>query len=68
MDYGPLTLIHMTPLKLRFVHETGMAPDPDLMDEIGRWCLTQNCGRRTAYDIFQFKSKQEVLLFTLRWK
>lgn len=67
-DYGPLVLIQMKPLKLRFVHEQGMAPDPLLMDQVSNWCAEHGCGRRTAYDIFEFKNKQEVLIFTLRWQ
>jgi hypothetical protein len=68
MDHGPVILIAVTSKKLRFVHETGMAPEETLMDEVQQWCVDTNCGRRTAYDTFEFKTKQEVLMFTLRWK
>lgn len=67
-DYGTLMLVQQGPLTIRFVHESGMAPEEKLMDEITEWCATTKCGRRTAYDMFQFKNKQEVLLFTLRWR
>jgi hypothetical protein len=67
MDHGPVFLMTVKPLKLRFVHDTGMAPEERLMEEVTQWCKDSNCGRRTAYDTFEFKSKQEVLLFTLRW-
>lgn len=67
MDHGPLLLLHIGKLKIRCVHESGMAPEETVMKEMANWCENQNCGRRTAYDLFQFKNKQEVLMFVLRW-
>jgi hypothetical protein len=44
------------------------APNLDnQLDEIGRWCQKAKCGRRMAYDMFQFKSEAEITMFLLRW-
>lgn len=43
------------------------APPESLMEAIQFWCQETRCGRRTAYDIFEFKSEAERTMFTVRW-
>lgn len=38
-----------------------------LMQAMSDWCEQTNCGRRTAYNMFEFNDKEEVLMFKLRW-
>jgi len=46
-------------------YETGLS-DGDL-DPVQQWCEENNCGRRTSFDTFKFKNKQEMTVFLLRW-
>jgi hypothetical protein len=39
----------------------------DIFDEIGEWCLQNNCGRRTAYCMFKFPNRKKLDWFLLRW-
>ena len=39
----------------------------DLLTDMEAWCKTTACGRRTAYDMFAFKTKKEMALFALKW-
>lgn len=41
-------------------------PSP-LAEEIAEWSKETNCGRRTAFAIYSFRSLPERLMFTLRW-
>ena len=38
-----------------------------ILKPIGDWCEVNNCGARTSWDIFEFKSSEEMHLFLLRW-
>lgn len=38
-----------------------------LVEEMARWCEETGCGRRTAYDMFEFPSEQAAMMFRLRW-
>jgi hypothetical protein len=40
--------------------------EPEMV-KIQEWCESHNCGRRTGFDIFQFKNKKEMTMFLLRW-
>jgi hypothetical protein len=31
------------------------------------WCRNTGCGTRMSFDMFKFKTKQELELFLLRW-
>ena len=42
------------------LHEERIAP-------IVEWCQQNNCGRRTAYNMFQFRNAKQVTMFLLRW-
>jgi hypothetical protein len=35
--------------------------------EITAWCKDANCGKRMAYDMFQFKNEADMTTFLLRW-
>lgn len=35
--------------------------------EIADWCKQSNCGHRTSFDKFTFKTKEELTMFLLRW-
>lgn len=37
------------------------------IDPIQQWCEEHNCGKRTSFDTFQFKTKKEKTMFLLRW-
>jgi hypothetical protein len=37
------------------------------MNPISQWCLTNNCGRRMSFDIFQFRNQKEIAMFLLKW-
>jgi len=37
------------------------------MDPIHEWSKTCNCGVRTSFDMWKFKSEKELAWFLLRW-
>ena len=37
------------------------------IDPIQAWCVENNCGRRTSFDTFKFKNKEEQIIFLLKW-
>jgi hypothetical protein len=37
-----------------------------LIEEMANW-IKDNKGRRTAWNIFEFKTKNDALLFIMRW-
>jgi hypothetical protein len=43
------------------------APPATLVEAMQLWCEEAQCGRRTAYDIFEFKTEAERTMFTVRW-
>jgi len=38
-----------------------------LVEDMARWCEETGCGRRTAYDMFEFPSEEAAMMFRLRW-
>ncbi len=44
---------------------TGMGNED--MDEIVDWCRQHRYGRRIAFNMFSFRSDQELTAFLLRW-
>jgi hypothetical protein len=46
-------------------HEVGIT-DRD-MEEIAQWCEEHNCGRRTSFDTFQFRTLAQKTMFLLKW-
>lgn len=47
----------VTPTGLRETH----------LDPVQQWCIENNCGKRTSFDMFKFRDKKEMLMFLLRW-
>ena len=39
----------------------------ELLTEMTNWCLTNECGIRTSWHMFQFKTLKEMNMFILRW-
>ena len=37
------------------------------MKEVWEWCAINNCGTRTSFDTFKFRTKKQITLFLLRW-
>lgn len=35
--------------------------------EITAWCTESKCGKRMAYDMYQFKTESDMTAFLLRW-
>jgi len=63
-------------IKARFYYEPhkdapswhATCPSESDMVEIAQWCQETNCGKRTSFDTFEFKSKEEFMLFAMRWQ
>jgi hypothetical protein len=34
---------------------------------IAEWCKEHNCGRRTSFNMFEFRNKNELSMFMLKW-
>ncbi len=34
---------------------------------IAEWCKEHTCGRRTSFNMFEFRDKEELTMFMLRW-
>jgi len=61
----------------KYMYEIGMAFYPGCFTPTGlheehitpivEWCQQNNCGRRTAYNMFQFRNAKQVTMFLLRW-
>lgn len=57
--------IRISPVVRPRGYEAGLREsDIDLMQQ---WCTETGCGERMSFDMFRFKSKQELELFVLRW-
>lgn len=39
----------------------------DNMVEVANWCEEHECGRRTSFDTFRFRTRAEITAFLLRW-
>lgn len=37
------------------------------IEPIQQWCEENDCGKRVSFDQFQFRNKQELTMFLLRW-
>ena len=46
-------------------YPTGMSEED--MVSIQEWCVQNNCGKRTSFDTFQFKTKAQMTMFLLKW-
>ena len=43
-----------------FLREEDLVP-------IQQWCYETKCGKRTSFDTFRFKRKEDITAFLLRW-
>lgn len=61
----PLTLY------ARMLHDNGAVTLTGMreehMVEIADWCYQNKCGKRTAYDQYEFKNEKQMTMFLLRW-
>lgn len=39
----------------------------EFLEQMGKWCEENNCGRRMAYDQFWFKTKKQLNWFLLKY-
>ena len=39
----------------------------ELLKEMTSWCAVNECGVRTSWHMFQFKTLKEMNMFVLRW-
>ncbi len=39
----------------------------EAVKEMGEWCLDSETGRRMSYDQFHFRTKEEAVVFFLKW-
>lgn len=39
----------------------------DDMSRVAAWCAEHNCGTRMSYDMFKFRTEEELQFFMLRW-
>lgn len=37
------------------------------LQTISQWCEDNHCGRRMAYEMWQFQNQQQLTMFLLRW-
>ena len=37
------------------------------MDPVHEWCKQTECGTRTSFDTWQFRTEAEITVFLLRW-
>jgi hypothetical protein len=47
------------------VTTTGMRSEH--LDPVQDWCMHNRCGRRTSFEMFKFRNKEEVTMFLLKW-
>jgi hypothetical protein len=45
----------------------GLWEQSESMEEIAEWCKQNDCGRWHAYDMFKFRTEEEITMFLLRW-
>ena len=39
----------------------------DDMVEIATWCELNQCGKRISFDMFSFRTREQLTMFLLRW-
>lgn len=65
LDKKPMVLT----AKARYDHgaitSTGLREEH--IDPIQEWCQNNNCGQRISFDMFRFKTSEEMTTFLLRW-
>ena len=62
---------HPITLECQALYENGAVTMTGLREEtfveIANWCSEHNCGKRMAWNQFQFKSEKQVTMFLLKW-
>lgn len=38
-----------------------------VIPQMAHWCLENDCGYRTSYDVFKFRTNKQRMMFLLRW-
>ena len=38
-----------------------------VIPQMAHWCLENDCGYRTSYDTFKFRTNKQRMMFLLRW-
>ena len=38
-----------------------------IIPQMTHWCLENDCGYRTSYDTFKFRTNKQRMMFLLRW-
>jgi hypothetical protein len=38
-----------------------------VLDEMGQWCIDNECGHRTSYNEFKFRTQEQMAHFIMRW-
>jgi membrane-bound lytic murein transglycosylase len=52
----------------KWLQAMGDVPDKSLLlDKIQQWCQEHDCGTRMSYDMWKFKTKQQMTVFLLKW-
>lgn len=52
---------------LRFENDVYSSIADSYFERVQAWTVDTECGRRMAYDMWQFKNSEEVTAFLLRW-
>jgi len=53
--------------KLQLVAVCDLGLSENDIDPIQDWCVQHNCGIRTSFDTFKFKTNKEKTMFLLKW-
>ena len=55
----------------RIHHDNGAITPTGLREEhlvpVQAWCVENQCGIRTSFDMFRFRDEKEMSMFLLRW-
>lgn len=41
--------------------------DHDIIEEMHEWCQENQCGWRTSYATFKFRTAEQLTMFAIRW-
>ena len=61
----PLTLYARMSYGHGAITPTGLRSDD--LGPVQDWCVQNRCGSRTSFEIFRFRTEQEVIMFLLKW-
>ena len=39
----------------------------EFLEPVQKWCEENKCGVRISFDMFRFKTREEMTMFLLRW-